>query len=47
MENVNPQVVGDTTVRIDLEASSNMVCTESHIFKHVIKLTDCDVRIIR
>ena len=46
MEKVNPQVVGDTTVYIDSAASSHMVCTESRISKQLIKLTDCDVRII-
>ena len=46
MEKVNPQVVGDTTVYIDSAASSHMVCTESRISKQVIKLIDCDVRII-
>ena len=46
VENVNPQVVGDTTVYIDSAASSHMVCTESRISKPVIKLTDCDVRLI-
>ena len=45
VENVNPQVVGDTTVYIGSAASSHMVCTESRISKHVIKPTDCDVRI--
>ena len=46
VEKVNPQVVGDTTVYIDSAASSHMVCTESRISKQLIKLTDCDVRII-
>ena len=46
VEKVNPQVIGDTTVYIDSAASSHMVCTESHISKQVIKLTDCDVLII-
>ena len=43
---MNPQVVGDTIVYIDSAASSNMVCTQSRISKQVIKLIDCDVRII-
>ena len=46
VENVNPQIVGDTIVYIDSAASSHKVCTESRISKRVKKLTDCDVRII-
>ena len=46
VEKVNPQVVTDTTVYIDSATSSHMVCTEPRISKQVIKLTDCDVRII-
>ena len=47
VENINSQVVGDTTVYIDSAASSHMVCTGSRISKQVIKPTDWDVRIIR